>query len=77
MTKKEKMSLLNTGIAAGGLVAGQSGKVLDQDGNHIRGLFAVGECVTRTTGGGAGYNSGYSLCRAMTFGYLAASEILS
>ena len=72
-----KMSLLNTGIAAGGLVAGQSGKVLDQDGNHIRGLFAVGECVTRTTGGGAGYNSGYSLCRAMTFGYLAASEILS
>ena len=72
-----KMNLLNTGIAAGGLVAGESGKVIGQDGIPIKGLFAVGECVTRTTGGGAGYNSGYSLCRAMTYGYLAAGEIFS
>jgi len=72
-----KMNLLNTGIAAGGLVAGESGKVLRQNGAPINGLFAAGECVTRTTGGGAGYNSGYSLCRAMTYGYLSASEILN
>ncbi|MBG00797.1 MAG: 3-ketosteroid dehydrogenase [Acidimicrobiaceae bacterium] len=72
-----KMRLLNTGIAAGGLVAGKSGRVLDKNNSPIEGLFAVGECVARTTGGGAGYNSGYSLCRAMTYGYLAASEIAS
>ncbi len=70
-----RMRLLNTGIAAGGLVAGPSGHVLRKDGSEIPGLYAVGECVTRTTGGGAGYNSGYSLSRAMTYGYLAATSI--
>jgi len=70
-----RMRLLNTGIAAGGLVAGSSGRVLRQDGSVIDGLYAAGECVTRTTGGGAGYNSGYSLGRAMTYGYLAATAI--
>lgn len=72
-----RMRLLNTGIAAGGLVAGTAGKVLREDGSEIDGLYAVGECVTRTTGGGAGYNSGYSLSRAMTYGYLAATAIVS
>lgn len=70
-----RMRLLNTGIAAGGLVAGSGGRVHRPDGSVIEGLYAVGECVTRTTGGGAGYNSGYSLCRAMTYGYLAANAI--
>ena len=72
-----RMRLLNTGIAAGGLVAGTAGKVLRDDGSEIEGLYAVGECVTRTTGGGAGYNSGYSLSRAMTYGYLAATAIVN
>lgn len=72
-----RMRLLNTGIAAGGLVTGSQGRVLRLDGSTIEGLYAVGECVTRTTGGGAGYNSGYSLCRAMTYGYLAATAIAS
>lgn len=71
-----RMRLLNTGIAAGGLITGTNGRVRRPDGTVIGGLYAVGECVTRTTGGGAGYNSGYSLCRAMTYGYLAATEIL-
>jgi 3-oxosteroid 1-dehydrogenase len=70
-----RMRLLNTGIAAGGLVAGSGGRVLRPDGSVLEGLYAVGECVTRTTGGGAGYNSGYSLCRAMTYGYLSATAI--
>ncbi len=70
-----RLRLLNTGIAAGGLVAGSHGQVLRPDGSPIAGLWAAGECVTRTTGGGAGYNSGYSLGRAMTYGYLAASAI--
>jgi 3-oxosteroid 1-dehydrogenase len=71
-----RMRLLNTGIAAGGLVAGRAGRALRPDGSAIEGLYAVGECVTRTTGGGAGYNSGYSLCRAMTYGYLSATAIM-
>ncbi len=72
-----RMRLLNTGIAAGGLSAGTAGRVQRADGSFIAGLYAVGECVTRTTGGGAGYNSGYSLCRAMTYGYLAATDIVT
>lgn len=70
-----RLRLLNTGIAAGGLVTGSAGRVLRVDGSPIEGLFAVGECVTRTAGGGVGYNSGYSLARAMTFGYLSASAV--
>jgi 3-oxosteroid 1-dehydrogenase len=70
-----RMRLLNTGIAAGGLVTGTAGAVLRSDGSPIPGLFAAGECVTRISGGGAGYNSGYSLSRAMTYGYLAAGAM--
>jgi 3-oxosteroid 1-dehydrogenase len=72
-----RMRLLNTGIAAGGLVAGEAGAVLRPDGTPIRGLYAAGECVTRSSGGGAGYNSGYSLSRAMAYGYLAAAAALA
>jgi len=68
-----RLRLLNTGIAAGGLVTGGGAQVVRPDGSPIVGLFAAGECVTRTVGGGTGYNSGYSLSRAMTYGYLAAT----
>ena len=50
-------------------------RVLSEHGEVIPGLYAVGECAVRSTGGG-GYNSGYSLSRAMTFGWLAAKHIL-
>lgn len=70
-----RLRLLNTGIASGGLRTTDHGKVLSEDGDVIPGLYAVGECAVRSTGGG-GYNSGYSLSRAMTFGWLAANDIL-
>lgn len=66
-----RLRLLNTGIASGGLRTTDHGRVLATDGSVIDGLYAVGECAVRSTGGG-GYNSGYSLSRAMTFGWLAA-----
>jgi len=66
-----RLRLLNTGIASAGLRTADHGRVLDERGNVIDGLYAVGECAVRSTGGG-GYNSGYSLSRAMTFGWLAA-----
>ena len=71
-----RLRLLNTGIASGGLRTTDHGKVLAEDGSVIPGLYAVGECAVRSTGGG-GYNSGYSLSRAMTFGWLAANDLVA
>jgi len=71
-----RLRLLNTGIASGGLRTTDHGRVLADDGSVIDGLYAVGECAVRSTGGG-GYNSGYSLSRAMTFGWLAANDVVS
>lgn len=66
-----RLRLLNTGIACGGVRTTDHGRVLRDDGTVIDGLYAVGEAAVRSTGGG-GYNSGYSLSRAMVFGWLAA-----
>jgi len=68
-----RMRLLNTGIAAAGVRAGSFGRVLTEDGDVIDNLYAVGECSDRAAAG-VGYNSGYSLSRAMTYGYLAALD---
>ena len=69
-----RMRLLNTGIAASGVQAGGHGRVLDRDGHAVEGLYAVGECSARAAAG-VGYNSGYSLSRAMAYGFLAANHI--
>jgi 3-oxosteroid 1-dehydrogenase len=69
-----RMRLLNTGIAAAGVRAGLFGRVLTEEGDVIDNLYAVGECSDRAAAG-VGYNSGYSLSRAMTYGYLAAWDI--
>ncbi len=69
-----RMRLLNTGIAAAGVRTGDHGRVLDGSGHPVPGLFAVGECSARAAAG-VGYNSGYSLSRAMGYGFLAARAI--
>jgi len=69
-----RMRLLNTGIAAAGVRAGMFGRVLTGDGVTVEGLHAAGECSDRAAAG-VGYNSGYSLSRAMTYGYLAARDV--
>lgn len=68
-----RMRLLNTGIAAGGVCADRDGRVLRADGSAIVGVYAVGESASRSAAG-VGYNSGYSLSRAMAFGWLAAQH---
>jgi 3-oxosteroid 1-dehydrogenase len=68
-----RIRLLGTGIAAAGIRAGASGRVLRADGSAIEGLYAIGECSARAAAG-VGYNSGYSLSRAMAFGFLAARD---
>jgi 3-oxosteroid 1-dehydrogenase len=69
-----RMRLVSTGITAAGVRSGLSGRAERPDGSVIRGLHAVGEAAARTAGG-AGYNSGYSLGRALTFGWLAARDV--
>lgn len=69
-----RMKLVSTGITAAGLRTGLHGRAQRPDGSDVPGLHAVGECSARTAGG-AGYNSGYSLSRAMTFGWLAAHDV--
>lgn len=69
-----RIRLVSTGITAAGIRTGLYGRALRGDGSEIAGLHAVGECAARSAGG-AGYNSGYSLGRAMTFGWLAAHDL--
>ena len=69
-----RMRLVNTGIAAAGVRTGLSGRVEREDGGFVPGLYAIGEAASRTTGG-VGYNSGYSLSRALTYGWLAAHHV--
>lgn len=69
-----RMRLLNTGIAAGGVCADGNGRVLRTDGTAVQGLYAIGEASSRGAAG-VGYNSGYSLSRAMAFGWLAARHV--
>lgn len=69
-----RMRLLNTGIAAAGVRTGDNGAVLDGAGGVVDGLYAAGECSARAAAG-VGYNSGYSLSRAMAYGFLAANAI--
>ncbi|MBM3347058.1 MAG: FAD-dependent oxidoreductase, partial [Betaproteobacteria bacterium] len=61
-----RIRLLNTGIAAGGVRSDGDGRVQRADGSVIEGLYAVGESSARAAAG-VGYNSGYSLSRAMAF----------
>lgn len=69
-----RIHLLSTGIAAVGVCAGSHGRVLDASAERIPGLWAVGECAARAAAG-VGYNSGYSLSRALAYGYLAAHDV--
>ena len=68
-----RMRLLNTGIAAGGVRTDTDARALRADGSAIDGLYVVGEASARAAAG-VGYNSGYSLSRAMAFGWIAAGH---
>jgi len=70
-----RMRLLNTGIAAAGVRTGSHGRVLDAAGDPVPGVYAVGECSARAAAG-VGYNSGYSLSRAMAYGFVAAKHLV-
>lgn len=66
--------ILNTGIGNAGVRVGLNGQALDASQNPIPGLYAAG-VVSAATMMGTGYNSGFSICRGLTYGYLAAEQI--
>jgi 3-oxosteroid 1-dehydrogenase len=70
-----RLYTLSAATGAAGISTGLSGRVLRVDGSAIEGLYAVGSCTSYTPSCGVGYNSGYSLSRALTFGALAAEHI--
>jgi 3-oxosteroid 1-dehydrogenase len=69
-----KMKILNMGIGAAGIHVGMDGRVLHTNGSPIPGLYGVG-VVSAPTMTGSGYNSGFSIGRAIVYGYLAVEEI--
>lgn len=69
------LRLLNTGIASRGILTASSGRVTRPDDSVVAGLYAVGESATRLAAG-MGYNSGYSLSRAMTYGRLSVYDAM-
>ncbi|MEX0407280.1 FAD-dependent oxidoreductase [Aquibium sp. LZ166] len=61
-------------FCSAGLVTNPDAQVLNQRGHPISGLYAVGNASAHTDYG-VGYQAGYSLASAMTFGYLAARHV--
>ena len=65
-----------TALASAGLVADAAARVMHVRGNAIPGLYAVGNVAARTETG-SGYQTGYSLASALTFGLIAARNMMS
>lgn len=69
-----ELTLVGTGIGASGIATTSYGRVIDESGAVIDGLYAIGACASPRASGGA-YNSGFTLSRSMTFGLRAAASI--
>ena len=69
-----RLRFVGTGIGSSGIHADGDGRVLDDHGAPIPGLYAVGSCAALTQTG-SGYNSGIALGRGITLAYLVAHEL--
>lgn len=69
-----RLRFVGTGIGSSGIHADGDGHVLDESGQVISGLYAVGSCAALTTTG-TGYNSGIALGRGLTVAYLVSNEL--
>ena len=63
-----------TSLASAGLVADERARVAHVRGMPIPGLYAVGNAAARTESG-SGYQTGFSLASAITFGLIAARDM--
>jgi 3-oxosteroid 1-dehydrogenase len=69
-----RMLFVGTGIGCSGVRIDGDGRVLDEDGAWVRGLYAAGSSAATTTFG-TGYNSGMALSRGLTLAYLISAEL--
>lgn len=69
-----RVRLITAGIGMSGIHVDPVGRVVDDGGRPVPGLFAAGAAAAFTASG-TGYQSGYSLSRAVTLGYTAANTI--
>jgi hypothetical protein len=70
------LRLRPSGFASAGLATDVDARVLDYGGEPIDSLYAVGNAAAHTEYG-VGYQAGYSIASAMTFGCLAAQHMRS
>jgi 3-oxosteroid 1-dehydrogenase len=69
-----RLRFVGTAIGTSGVQIDGDGRVLDEQGSRIAGLYAVGSCAALTTVG-TGYNSGIALGRGLTLAYLVSNEL--
>lgn len=69
-----RLRMVSTGIGLSGVTVDPDGRVLDDAGDPVPGLYAAG-AVAAFHSSGTGYNSGFSLSRALTLGLLVAESI--
>ena len=63
-----------TALSSAGLRADASARVIHVRGHPIAGLYAVGNVAARSETG-SGYQTGFSLTSALTFGLIAARHL--
>ena len=69
-----RLRFVGTAIGTSGVRIDGDGRVLDEQGGRVAGLYAVGSAAALTTVG-TGYNSGIALGRGLTLAYLVSSEL--
>lgn len=69
-----RLTMVSTGIGLTGISVDPDGQVVDKEGRPVEGLYAAGAAAAFTSSG-AGYNSGFSLSRAITLGLLVAESL--
>jgi 3-oxosteroid 1-dehydrogenase len=69
-----RLRFVGTAIGTSGVRIDGDGRVLDERGGRVNGLYAVGSCAALTTVG-TGYNSGIALGRGLTLAYLVSNEL--
>ncbi|MFH5821844.1 FAD-dependent oxidoreductase [Georgenia sp. AZ-5] len=69
-----RLKFVGTGIGSSGVRIDGDGRVLDESGGVVPGLYAVGSAAGMTTTG-TGYNSGFALGRGITLAYLVAQQL--
>ncbi|WP_224404036.1 FAD-dependent oxidoreductase [Pseudonocardia sp. ICBG1034] len=69
------IELRPSGLSSAGLMTDTDARVLTARKEPIEGLYASGNCAAFVDYG-AGYQAGYSLCRAMTFSLLAVEHMV-